>query len=264
MRSFKQLGLEEREKIYVMLEQGIGIRQIAREIGKPHATINREIKRNKIRKGKYVACKAQEKADKRGKAQRTKSPLKNPEIFLYVREHLRDYHWTPQQISGRIRLEKPGCSISPETIYQYIYGKGKSYKLWEHLKIQRPKCMKKMGRKVKRVGRIANAKSIELRSKTVDRRSRKGDWESDLVVGKQSDQGALNVEYERTSRFVMLDKLDTRSAQSKLDTQVRRYTQLPQRLRRTITHDNGKENSYHQQLAPQTGADVYFTNPYCS
>lgn len=124
--------------------------------------------------------------------------------------------------------------------------------------------MKKMGRKVKRVGRIANAKSIELRSKTVDRHSRKGDWESDLVVGKQSEQGALNVEYERTSRFVMLDKLDTHSAQSKLDTQVRRYTQLPQRLRRTITHDNGKENSYHQQLAPQTGADVYFTHPYCS
>ena len=161
-------------------------------------------------------------------------------------------------------MEKPDCSICPETIYQYIYGKGKRYKLWEYLTVKRPKRMKKEGRKVKRSGSIPNAKSIELRPKTVDRRSRKGDWESDMVIGKQSDQGALNVEYERSSRFVMLDKLDERTAQAKLDTQVRRYTEIPQRLRRTITHDNGKENSNHEQLTEQTGADIYFTHPYCS
>ena len=44
----------------------------------------------------YIRCKAHEKAIKRTVKQRYKAPLKNLEIFLYARQHLRDYGWTPQ------------------------------------------------------------------------------------------------------------------------------------------------------------------------
>ena len=85
MGRFKQLNLEEREKIYVMREQGKRVVEITREIGRRHSSVSREIKRNKIHRGKYIACKAQEKAEQRSREQRT-CPV--PDILNKTKEYI--------------------------------------------------------------------------------------------------------------------------------------------------------------------------------
>ena len=39
---------------------------------------------------------------------------------------------------------------------------------------------------------------------------------------------------------------------------------LPNKLRRTLTFDNGKEFAEHEQLSEQVGIDIYFAKPYAS
>lgn len=144
MTNYKHLSLEEREKLVAFKEAGLSLRDIAKRLGRSHSSLVRELKRNKTGVGKrsreylifsYVPCKAHQKAVKRGIKQRTKAPLKETLIWLFVRIHLRKpFHWTPEEISGRLSKIHPGKSICTEAIYQYIYSKvGKKYKPWELL-----------------------------------------------------------------------------------------------------------------------------------
>lgn len=42
--------------------------------------------------------------------------------------------WSPQQIAGRMRLERHPISVSHETIYKFAYSPdGQAIKLWRHL-----------------------------------------------------------------------------------------------------------------------------------
>src|SRR3989304_4856382 len=98
---YKHLSLEEREKFYALKEQGFSLREIGRRLGRSHATFSREPKRNAKYGVSYLPCRAQKLCDKRALKQRYKAPLKNPTVFLHVREHLRG-GWTPDEIAGRL------------------------------------------------------------------------------------------------------------------------------------------------------------------
>ena len=96
MKKFKHLSLEEREKLFLWNSQGISFREIGRRLGRDHTSLSDELKRNKTGLGKrsreylifrYIPCKAHDKSIKRGIKQRTKAPLKETLIWLYVREH---------------------------------------------------------------------------------------------------------------------------------------------------------------------------------
>lgn len=98
MNNYKHLSLEEREKLVAFKEAGLSLRNIAEGLNRSHSSLVRELKRNKTGLGKrsneylifrYVPCKAHQKALRRSTKQRTKAPLKETLIWLYVREHLR-------------------------------------------------------------------------------------------------------------------------------------------------------------------------------
>lgn len=117
MQKKSKLTLLERELIYGLIHQGKSYRSIALELGRSHSSIVREISRNKNQNsGEYLPCTAQAKADKRESLQRQKAPLKEPEIFLYVRQKLR-MGWSPETIAGRLAVDHPDKYICPETIY---------------------------------------------------------------------------------------------------------------------------------------------------
>lgn len=111
MRTFKHLFLEERERYFVWKAQGISLREIGRRLGRSHSTFSREPKRNAKYGRPYLPCTAHRKSEKRGLKQRYRAPLKEPLIFLYVREKLRDEKWSPETIAGRLPLDHPGYSI---------------------------------------------------------------------------------------------------------------------------------------------------------
>jgi len=263
---FKHLSLEERERLYLWRELGVSCREIGRRLGRDHKTISKEIKRNTKYGKKYLPCTAQKRAERVGNKQRYKAPLKSPEIFLYVREHLRKpYHWTPEMISGHMKYDIKGISIDKETIYRYIYSKkAKKYKLWTHLPCGRSKRMKKNGRRVQNRGKVPNAVYIGLRPKIINDRKQFGHWETDNVESPRKSKPSLSVIVERKLRLVIITKIPNQTSNVKSKSLIKRLNNYPVQLRRSITQDNGKENYSHQNTTLKLGTKMYFCNPYHS
>lgn len=262
---FKQLSLEEREKLFGLKIEGLSFREIGRRLGRSHATISREW-HNRAKYGKkYLPCKAQALATKIAVNQRTKAPLKNPKTFLYVRQKLRA-HWTPEEIAGRLPIDHPGLSISYETIYRYIYNKKKTtkhMKLWRYLPNHRKKRMKKHGRKVQSPP-INKALPLEQRPQEVTTRKSFGHWETDNLGGKISDKTTVSGTIERKSRVVHLNKLADKTSITKMKMVKSRISKLPQKGRQTLTIDGGPENAKHRQLKRTFKSGIYSCNPYHS
>lgn len=266
MTEFKHLSLEEREKLFLWNELGVSFREIGRRLGRDHKTISYEIEQNTKYGKKYLPCVAQRRAERIGNKQRYRAPLKGPEIFLYVREHLRSpYFWTPEVISGRIELDIKSASIDTETIYRYIYSKKAiKYKLWEYLPSGRRKRMKKCGRKIRNNGKVPNAISIDCRSKIISNRKQVGHWETDNVEGPKTSRPALCVTVERVIRFHLISKIPNQTALVKSGSLVERLSGFPQELRKSITQDNGRENYTHEITGSMLGTNMYFCHAYHS
>ncbi|MDA1316973.1 MAG: IS30 family transposase [bacterium] len=272
-KHYKQLTLLEREQIYALKEQGKSSRDIAKVLERNHRTIAREYERNRYAGQEYIPCKAQELSDKRGIEQRTKAPLKNPQVFLYVRKKLRDGHWSPETISGRLPFDISGESITPETIYQYIYGKGKKYKLHRYLTKSHKKRRIKTGRRVHKEpkhSRIPHAVSIDKRPTKANNRAQIGHFETDLMEGKRSTKTALSITVDRKSRYAIISKIKDKSAINKqkvlqitLKT-VRSLKRVGKPIVRSITSDNGSENTNHQEVSQELRVPMYFCHPYHS
>lgn len=269
MKRYTQLSLVEREQLYGMLKEQKSLRAIAKELRRSHTSLSRELKRN-IKYGKeyfkneYLPCKAQQLAAKRAAKQRYKAPLKNPKTFVYVRKHLREDGWSPEVIAGRLRLDYPELSICHETIYQYIYAKrtkSRGMQLEQYLTLKRKKRMKQHGRSVHRHSKIPEAVSIDLRPKAVQERKQLGHWETDNVIGKTTDKTALSVTVERKTRFTIITKLSDRTAATKTAAVISR---LQAYVTRTLTTDNGAENTNHQEIARTLDLSMYFCHPYHS
>jgi len=273
-RRYGHLNLTERVEIYSLREQGKKLKEISDILNRNIGTISRELKRNKSRCDfKYLPTKANENAIRRAIKQRTKAPLKNPEIYLYVREKLRNENWSPEIISGRIKIDKPHLSICPETIYQYIFNKGKRHKLWRFLEQHHKKRRVKSGRKVEKQycgSRIPGAVSINMRLKRANNRSQVGHFETDLMEGKRSQRTALSVAVDRKTRHTSLGKVKNKTALEKqkvLTSQLKSLESLKKSdkpIVRSVTADNGSENTNHSEISKDLGIRFYFCHPYHS
>ena len=133
--SHHHLSLHEREQLALGRAKGLSFREIGRRLGRSHATLSREWGERAKYGTQYSPCRAHAKAKKLASDQRTKAPLKNPKVFLYVRQKLRDSHWSPEIVAGRLPIDHPGESIHFETIYRYVHNSKRSgrAKLWRYL-----------------------------------------------------------------------------------------------------------------------------------
>lgn len=269
---YAHLSLQEREELYALKKAGWSLGNIAKKLKRNKGTLSRELKRNALltkglEKGsaKYIPCRAQIKADKRARLQRSQASWKGPDIYLYVRNHLRDEGWSPETIAGRLSIDHPNLHIVHETIYQAIYKpQNKKLELWQYLTVKRKKRMKKGGRQVHRDSRIPEAISIDKRPKAVEGRRQVGHWETDNVVGKQTDKTALSVTVERKLRLTIMSKLTAKTADEKTKKLFERMSKFPEGLRKTITADNGSENAGHKEIRQSLEMPVYFCHVYHS
>lgn len=265
IKTYKHLTLLERERIFSWQESGVGISEIGRRLSRNKGTISRELDRHTKYGRRYLACLAQKQADRAGEKQRRRAPLKSPLVFLYVRKHLREDGWSPEQIAGRLPIDYPGKSVHFETIYRYIYlPRNKRFNYRQFLTLKRVKRMKKFGRKVHRLGKIPGAKAIDSRPKVVNRRGQPGHWETDNLEGKRTDKTTVSVTVERVTRYSQLAKLANRQSKTKIASVGKNLTALPKVFRRTLTADNGAENTNHQDLTNQTHMPVFFCHAYHS
>jgi len=259
---YQQLSVKDREKIAIFRAQGRSIRAIAKELGRHHATIIREITRNgtPIEDDYYLPSQANEKARTRKQEAGKRKRLKSETIRLYVEAKL-NVGWSPEQIAGRISMDIPATTISHEAIYQYIYFEA-LYLRGCLARKHRKRLPKRYSRKHRR-SHIPNRIMIDDRPLSVNRRKEFGHWEADSIVS-QADRSRLNVLVERKSRFVQITKMDNGSPSSTRLAIQQRLLPLPKYARRSITYDNGFENLEHELINQTLETNSYFCHPFHS
>ena len=107
----------------------------------------------------------------------------------------------------------------------------------QHLRICSKPYRKRYGSTWTR-GKVPNRVGIENRPAIVDQKSRIGDWEADIIVGK-GQKSALLTLVERVTRYTIICKLDSLKAEDTARTAVRALKAHKDRVH-TITMDNGK------------------------
>src|SRR5829696_8414704 len=114
--SYTQLTREQRYQIYALKKADHSQTEMASIVGCHKSTISRELSRNGGQRG-YRPKQAQELALARKPL--AHRPRIQPETWASVESLLRQ-QWSPEQISGRLELERQG-GVSHERIYQHIY-----------------------------------------------------------------------------------------------------------------------------------------------
>jgi IS30 family transposase len=240
--SGRYLSFAERQEIALLRVAGLGVREMARRLGRAPSTISRELRRNAATRGgqlDYRATTAQWHAERAGCRPKAAKLAMNLELRSYVQERLggtvvvpggaavpgpavswkgrrhgRRQHrrwgmaWSPQQIAERLRVDYPDngrMRISHEAIYQALYIQGRGA-----LKRELTACLR-TGRalRVPRARTQGRGKSfvtpeilISERPAEAEDRAVPGHWEGDLILGL--NRSAIGTLVERTTRFTML------------------------------------------------------------
>lgn len=258
MKAYEHLSLHERERVAVWRGQGMSLRDIASKLGRSASTLSREWNRNRSLHG-YWPQKAQARANHR-LCNGHKHPRLKTRVMQFEVERMLGFGWSPELIAGRIRTHRSELpSISPEAIYQWIYAQRPD--LVGYLLRAHPKRRKRW--KTKQHGsRIPDRKSILERPASINDRSQSGHWESDLIVG--SGRAALQVAVERRSRLTRIEKIPNKTAIASRTALEFMWAPLPASLRRSVTYDNGLENTEHLILNERLGMQSWFCQPYHS
>ena len=253
--AYAQLTREQRYQIYALQKEDHNQAAIARNLGVDKSTISREIKRNHGARG-YRPKQAEALAQAR-KQQRVK-PRISAAQWRGVERLLRQ-DWSPEQIAGRLKLERQPA-ISHERIYQHVYAdKQQGGTLWRHLRSQKKRRQRYASGRDRR-GQLQGRRSISERPAVVGRKTRLGDWEADTIIGRRHQQAIVSL-VERQSKLVRLEKVARNTAELVARAVT---THLAPLTVKTITSDNGREFAHHQQISQSLAADLFFAHPYAS
>lgn len=263
-RKYRQLMPDQRNQIQRGLNQGMSIRGIARQLGRSPSTISREIQRGRVEETYDAVC-AREEAQRRRRKGVRKLTEGSP-LTLAVTHAILQRKWSPEQIAGRLRMDYPEDKqwhVSHETIYQFIYAHpaGELRKaLIAGLRRGHSKRKPRTRGKDRRGG-ITNMRSIRERPEEAQAREVPGHWEGDLIKGA-FNASAIGTLVDRSSRFVILARVEDATAEAILESFTRRLRTLPKSFRQTLTYDQGREMARHQELERNTGIRVYFADPH--
>lgn len=266
MKKYNRLSLDEREEISRMLAQNCSLNDIAKSLSRSPSTISREVRLGSCNKYTYRAGKAQRRAARNASKRKTDKKILNGNLRLkhYIYRKLRK-KWSPEQIAKELPLDYPEdmtMRIAPETIYAHLYilPRGELKKELLSCLRQNRKRRHKQSRTTKNERKLEDMLSIEERPKEVEDRTIPGHWESDLVVGK-NNRSAIGTIVERTTRTTILVPLKNREAETVTKAFAKEILKLPQQMRLTMTHDQGREMAKHKLLTEMTGVKIFFAHP---
>lgn len=246
MKSYIRLSQAEREQVFLLKHKGVSIREIGKYLGRSHTTISRELKKSQ---GIYSPVSAHIHAvNIRHKSDSHK--LDDPLLRAYIIRKLGE-HWSPEQISGRLKTTGSKVTVSHETIYKTLYQLPlKHERLWEFLRHGHKKRERTYDRRTRhaRKAMIFGKTPISNRPLEAQIRSKVGHWETDLMEGTKKTHHLVSATVDRRSGAIILDKLATKGSQEKMDALVARMAKVPFHVRKTMTFDNGLENVQHCRL----------------
>jgi transposase, IS30 family len=249
---YRRLTCDDRRVIENMSKAKNTQSDIAKAIGVSQSTISRELSRNSA-DGiyKHIDAFAHMYFRLLLKPRRYIVGEQEAEILeTYLKKK-----WSPETISA-VCFERRICH---QTLYNYIERNrqtgGKLYKLLYLRKSRR----KRYGTDETR-GQIRNKVSIEARPEVVAQKTRFGDWEGDLIMGK-NHKGAMLTLVERKSKYLCAARLSGKNAEETKNNTIRLLRKM---TAHTITFDNGKEFSQHEEMSRKLKSDIYFAHPYTS
>ena len=109
--------------LFSLHPSGLSPREIGRKLNRSHASISRELKRNKRIIGCIVIVQLRT-LDARKVVPRHRRCYSNVKLKAYVKSKLK-LGWSPEMISNRMIRDYPhslkNLRISPETTYQWIF-----------------------------------------------------------------------------------------------------------------------------------------------
>jgi IS30 family transposase len=240
--SGRYLSFAEREEIAILLAQQLGVREIARQLGRSPSTISREVRRNHAFRGGYRATNAQWHAERRARRPKPAKLAINDALRGYVQDRLagvitrpdgskvpgpsvvwngrdrghqrhrrRDRRWatawSPAQIAHRLPIDFPddeSMRLSHEAIYRALYVQGRGALRRELTACLRTGRALRVPRARQRSGKpfVSPEIMISERPAEVEDRAVPGHWEGDLILGIGSS--AIGTLVERSTRFTML------------------------------------------------------------
>lgn len=255
----KHLTKEQRYQIKAYLDCKKSQTFIAKALNVNKTTICREIKRNSKKRGSYNPSFAQELAEER--KERFASNRKfTPSVEKYVRNQIEQEQWSPEQIVGYCMANNIPM-VSHERIYAFLrkdkLNGGVLYKQLRHKLKHRKRPISGKQNTIK--DRI----SIDLRSDVINNKERFGDWEIDLIIGKDR-KGAIVTIVERTTAFLLMKKLPYGKNAEELASVVIDIMTPYKQFVHSITSDNGKEFAEHKKISKKLLTEFFFAHPYSS
>lgn len=263
-RTFTHLSEVDRVRIEVLVDEGKSYTAIAKQLGVNRSTVSREIRQRRTPTG-YHSWTAQLDYQKKRHVCRPAQKLVDTPLGDYVIQRIK-VGWSPQQIAGRLALEiKQGKRlakdwVSHETIYQFVYQSeyGKKELLYQYLRRGKKRRTRKFGRKSQH-DKIPNRVFIDERPRIVATRVTIGHWEADIMHYPR--KLGITTLVERKARFTLLTKMSRRMA---TETVRALTTSLAGHYCKTLTVDNGRENTQHEYLQKRLGIRIFFCHPYHS
>ncbi len=278
-REYEQLSAEERGVIMAMKLEAASARSIASVLGRAPSTVTRELRRNGYKSadevgpmgrpriaGGYDAKRAGKRSRRVRRAARPLLKMHTASLLWAQVHRLLEQGWSPAQIAATLKLEHPGqraLQASHETIYTAIYAapRGALRKELVALLRQGRGARKPRSRGTDRRGGLPDMVSIHVRPPEIEDRVMPGHWEGDLIKGAHN-QSSVGVLVERSSRLVLLAKMEDATAGAALLGFTAKLNSIASPLRQSLTYDQGKEMALHGKLSANTGVRVYFCDPH--
>ena len=240
--SERYLSFAEREEIAILHAQHVGVRGIARRLGRSASTISRELRRNASTRSHavvYRATTAQWHAERRASRPKVCKLAANDRLREYVQDRLAGTiarpdgelvpgpngrwigrrhgrrqdrrwarSWSPEQIANRLRIDFPdddSMRVCHEAIYQALYVQGRGAlrrELVACLRTGRALRVPRARIQTRGTKFVSSDVMISERPAEADDRAVPGHWEGDLILGLESS--AIGTLVERSTRFTML------------------------------------------------------------
>jgi IS30 family transposase len=238
--------------------------------------VSREVRRNATKTVGYRPVTAHKHAEKRRSRPQERLVNADPVLKDRVVADLKRGR-TPNQIAGRLRLERadpsvdlthgsPGAHgrvVSHEAIYQWIYATPKGQLAAQGIMLQSKKTARSTRKVVgERSARIVGMRSIDERPDVVALRKVPGHWEGDLVVGKDGATAVATL-VERVSRFVIVLGLpDGKKSEGLADVLIDAFSGLDELMLGSLTWDQGTEMARHAAVTAATDLPIFFAHPH--
>ncbi len=133
--------------------------------------------------------------------------------------------------------------------------------LYKHLRHQGKTYRKRYGSAHNCSG-IPNRVDIDKRPAVANNRKRIGDWEADTIIGK-NHKGAIVTLDERKSKLRLVAPLQGKKANLVKNAMITLLSPITEFVK-TVTFDNEKEFTLHEDIAKDLDCKTYFAKPYHS